>query len=79
MKGKRLLLTISPKIYELLDKKAEANYMSVQEFINETLRKSLLAQLHPSKAGRPKKFVFEDLFSRPTRASRRIEKSMGGL
>ncbi len=79
MQGKRLLLTLSPKIYELLSQKAEASYMSVQEFINDMIRKSLLVQLQPAKgkAGRPKKVEFEDYFSTPTKESRRIEKSGG--
>ena len=57
MAGKRVLLTLEPKIYGFLSKEAEDNLMSVQELISDLLRKHILAALphRKSKAGRPPK------------------------
>ena len=42
MAGKRILLTLNPKLYSELEKKADSSYMSVQELISNVLRDDLI-------------------------------------
>ncbi len=56
MAGKRILLTLNPKVYKALKQKADKSLMTLQELISDTLRKSILNQ----KAG--KKSKTEDQF-----------------
>jgi hypothetical protein len=42
MKGKKLLLSINPEVYALLQKKAKPNLMTVQQLIADILRKNVL-------------------------------------
>jgi len=68
MAGKRVLLTLNKKVHEFLKKKAEDNYMSIQELISGVLRKSVLASQprKRGKVGRPPKIddKFLEYFSR---------------
>lgn len=42
MTNQRILLTINKELFEELKKKAKSNFMSVQELINNLLRKEVL-------------------------------------
>ncbi len=42
MVNKRILLTINNELFEKLKKKSKDNFMSIQEFINNVLRKEIL-------------------------------------
>jgi hypothetical protein len=66
MAGKRVLLTIDPRMHEILDKKAQENWMTLQELINDILRKSILdSQPRKGKTGKsPNREPFLDSFSR---------------
>ena len=69
MAGKKVLLTLNTEMYAVLEEKAKANLMTMQELITDTLRKSILLSQQPvkkSKAGRPPKVdePFLDYFSR---------------
>lgn len=56
MKNKKILLTLNPKLYELLRNEADKRMQSVQEFTYETLRNRILTNpAKKSRAGRPKK------------------------
>ena len=57
MAGKRVLLTLNPAIHEELQQKAEANLMTIQEYISDILRRSVLAgkPRKRGKVGRPPK------------------------
>lgn len=59
---KRIMLTLSDKLYEALSQKTEKNgYMTTQELINDIIRKTLFRntitniKLKKSNAGRPKR------------------------
>jgi len=72
--AKRIMLTMADELFSALESRRKAHgYMTIQETINDLVRKGLLAGESKAKAGRPKKFEFEDLFSRPTKESRKIE------
>jgi len=62
--------------FALAQKRKQQAYLTVQELINEILRKNLLAQKTSSstKRGRPEKKTFEDYFSTPTAATRKLQK-----
>jgi hypothetical protein len=65
MEGKKVLLSINPQIYGLLAKKAEKNYMSIQEYVNDLIRKDVLApMISKSNAGRPHKLDEFKILSR---------------
>lgn len=51
MAGKRILLTLNPKVHEALKQKADKNLMTLQELISDTLRKSILNQKTRKKTG----------------------------
>ena len=79
---KRILLTLPDLIYKKLSQKIQKQgFSSIQELINEILRKNILGSYEPkikdTKLGRPKKLEFEDYFSTPTRESKKIEQSGG--
>ena len=72
--AKRLLLTMSDELYGTLEKKrAELGYMTIQEIINDIVRRSLFAPqpAKKGKAGRPPKVEepFLEYFSRATNKS----------
>ena len=69
MAGKKVLLTLNPEMYGVLEQKAKDSLMTMQEFITDALRRSILASQQPvkkSKAGRPPKVdePFLEYFSR---------------
>jgi len=69
MEGKKILLTLNPELYALLEQKAKSSFMTMQELITDALRKSILASQQPlkkSKAGRPMKIddPYLEYFSR---------------
>lgn len=49
MAGKRILLTLNSEIHKEVEKLAEDNLMSVQEYIADTLRKNVLSNKNKSK------------------------------
>ena len=64
-------MTIDPRMHRILDERAQANWMTLQELINDVLRKDILAS-HPRKGRKvrkqPKaKDPFLDSFSRKKR------------
>ena len=74
MEGKKILLTLNPEMYSVLEEKAKANLMTMQELITDALRRSILASQQPAKksrAGRPPKTdePFLEYFSRATNKS----------
>jgi hypothetical protein len=60
VESKKVLLTINPVIYDRLQERMKHGYGSVQEVINEILRRELL---RPKKVGRPPKNM-EDYFTK---------------
>ena len=42
MAGKRVLLTLNPKLHDELQKIADSSYMSLQELIADVLRKQVM-------------------------------------
>ena len=69
MAGKKVLLTLNPEMYAVLEEKAKASLMTIQELITDTLRRSILSAAQPvkkGKAGRPPKVEepFIEYFSR---------------
>lgn len=69
MAGKKILLTLNPEMYAVLEEKAKSNLMTMQELITDTLRKAILSSQQPTKkgkAGRPPKVdePFLEYFSR---------------
>lgn len=42
MAGNRVLLTINKELYEELKKDAKSNFMTIQELINDILRKEIV-------------------------------------
>lgn len=67
--GKHIMLTLNPEMFAIVEQKAKAKIMSVQEFIIDTLRTNILQTSEPhkkSKAGRPHKIddQFIEYFSR---------------
>ncbi len=69
MEGKKILLTLNPEMYSVLEEKAKSNLMTMQELITDTLRKAILLSQQPvkkGKAGRPPKVdePFLEYFSR---------------
>ena len=67
---KRIMLTMADELYDALEKKrAEFGYMTVQEIINDIVRRKILiqpAETKKSRAGRPLKVddPFLEYFSR---------------
>jgi len=65
---KRIMLTMAEELFKALeDKRKEQGYMTVQEIINDIVRKSLFAPAaKKSKAGRPMKIddPYLEYFSR---------------
>ena len=58
MEGKKILLTLNPEMYSVLEEKAKVSMMTIQELITDTLRKVILTSQQPvkkGKAGRPPK------------------------
>lgn len=67
MEGKRVVLSINPEFYRLVKSRAEKEYMNVQQYIYELLRKNvLISPVKKSNAGRPKKSgdLYMDMFTR---------------
>jgi len=78
-KYKRLTIRISIGWYNKLEKvRKREYYTSIQEVIYELIRKAYIkpkpVSITGRPVGRPKKFQFEDYFSKPTRESRKIGK-----
>lgn len=74
---KRILLTMADELYNAIAQKTKQNgYLTIQELINDILRKNLFdnATRQKSKAGRPAKKTFEDYFSTPTKATKQLQK-----
>ena len=62
---KRINLTMSDKLYSILEKKMNDNgYLTMQETVNSVLREKLIPAIKPKNAGgRPKSFELEDLYT----------------
>ena len=72
--AKKVFLTIPDGVYDILTSMMkEKGYFSIQEVINDIIRKRIFTEKKKSSKKRP--FEFEDYFSKPTRESRKIEKS----
>lgn len=67
---KKIFLSMADTLYEALRKKSEEHgYMTIQELINETMRKSLFN--NKQHKHQTKKMAYEDLFSIPIKRKRR--------
>lgn len=68
MESKKVLLTVHPAVYARLEERLREGYGSVQEIINELLRKELLKPRRNSgsaNGGRPsKKKGYQEFFTR---------------
>ena len=64
MKGKKILLTLHPAVYESLKEKADKNLMTVQEVIYDLLRKNVLASKPTKKKKGKPQASFIERFSR---------------
>ncbi len=42
MAGKKILLTLNPEMFEILEQKAKGSFMTMQELITDTLRKDII-------------------------------------
>jgi len=76
---KKVFLTMSDKLYKTLGEKTRKNgYITIQELINETLRREFMPQQKSesktNRRGRPEKKTFEDYFSVPTKETRKLER-----
>jgi len=51
MNNKKILLSMDPRLYEIIKKTADDNYMTAQELMRDILRKSVLSSKSKSKKG----------------------------
>ena len=77
--AKRISLTMSDALYQALRAQQNKNgYFTLNEFINETLRQSILgikkSRVTVGKRTKKEPATFEDSFSRPTPQTRRLQK-----
>ncbi len=67
MESKKVILALNPELYKIVKSRAEKEYMNVQQYIYDLLRKNVLVSpAKKSNAGRPKKSgdLYTDMFTR---------------